>query len=393
MGSVEAYRAEHAFSEIVAAIYRAAGSPTLWRRVLEDLTRSFGAFGAQLNVFDPTKGALTLSISHGCEWLTPARLRRFLELSPTDPRMPYALAHPGMPNHCRQAATESVLYASQIYKEILGPGDCEYSMVVQFPVGSVSVFIGVLRHRAQGAYTHDDVGRFSLFVPHIRRSVGLGLSLSQLDYSNHVASEAFEALSVGVALVTADLRILYRNSIAERLLARLPGAVGTLSLPAATHERIVEIVGVASDIVATGGSYTAVPPIEILCSTGRPIRIRVSGIDEDRARPLLGTIDQNCALLVIEEGDSEPETKEERLERMFGLTAAEIRVAKSVAEGRNPKVVAREIGVSPETVRSQLKAVFRKTRTESQTELVQLLGNLPVWPELPPPKLDENPHL
>lgn len=390
MQAVETYSAERNFSAVVASIYRAAGSPTLWRPVLEHLTGEFGAFGAQINVYDPVKGAVMLSISYGCEWLTPARLRRYLELAPTDPRVPYAMAHPGMPNHCRQAVSEAVLHASQMYKEILGPGDCEYSMVAQTPVGDKAFFIGVLRHRDQKAYTHEDVGRFSLFMPHIRRSVGLGLTLSQLDYSQQVASAAFEALPVGVALVSADLRVLYANGRAKGLIARVSERPDILAIPQA-HSRIAASVGAAAEAVANGQPSAAIAPLDLLCRAGRPLRIHVTGIDDERARPLLGTLDRNCAMVVLEEGDAVVETLEERLERMFGLTAAEIRTAKGVADGLNPKVLAREIGgISPETIRTQLKVVFRKTHTASQAELAQLLGNLPVWPSMPPPMLEEN---
>jgi len=385
--ALEAYSGERRFSEVVSAIYHASGSPTLWRPVLEHMTREFGAFGAQLNVFDPADGSVKLSISHGCEWLTPARLRRFSELSPTDPRLPYALAHTGMPMHCRQAVDDQVLHASQLYPEILGPGDCEYAMAAHVVLHQKIVFFGVLRRRAQGVYTHEDVGRFSLFMPHIRRAIGLGLSLSQLDYSRQVAFEAFEALPYGLALVSKDLRVLYSNAIATKILAQISERANVLSLEAPMHARIEALVTKAADAADMGGSSSPTAAFDIVCSAGRSIRVRVTGIDNAHAQPLLGSLDRNCALVHFEENDSIIETDGERLERMYGLTAAEIRVANGVAEGGNPKILARTMDVSPETIRSQLKAVFRKTRTASQAELVKLLDNLPVWPSSPPPRL------
>lgn len=387
MSTFDTYASEKSFSDIVSMIYAAAGSPTRWRPVLENMTREFGGFGAQLNVFDPQKMAVVLSISHGCEWLTPARLRRYQELSATDPRVAYSMAHPGMPSHCRQAVSDEDLYASDIYKEILGPGDCEYAITLNTTIDGMMFYAGVLRHRAQRQFTHADVGRFSLFTPHIRRSIGLGLQLSQLDYSQQIASEAFAELKVGIALVSTNLDVLYANGAARDLLSRLGQPSEVQVLAEVLRPSLVATVVEAADAVAIGDGAPAVAPIDILGADGKRIRIRIAGIDDERARSLLGSLDRNCALLILEDANSDPETREERLARMFGLTAAEIRVAAGIADGRNPKILAREMDVSPETVRSQLKAVFRKTRTSSQTELVQLLGDLPIWPSLPPPNV------
>jgi DNA-binding CsgD family transcriptional regulator len=61
------------------------------------------------------------------------------------------------------------------------------------------------------------------------------------------------------------------------------------------------------------------------------------------------------------------------LRQEFGLTAAEAAVAKEILNGRGLKVAARSLGVSPTTVRTHLTAVFSKTCTQRQAELVRVL--------------------
>jgi len=61
------------------------------------------------------------------------------------------------------------------------------------------------------------------------------------------------------------------------------------------------------------------------------------------------------------------------LHGLFDLTPAEARLA----GGHNIGELAVEYGVSYETVRSQIKQVFVKTRTRSQAELVGLVTRLP----------------
>ena len=60
----------------------------------------------------------------------------------------------------------------------------------------------------------------------------------------------------------------------------------------------------------------------------------------------------------------------------FGLTVAEARLAAKLASGSGIDGAAASLGVSRETARTQLKAVFGKTNTCRQAELAALVGRL-----------------
>jgi DNA-binding CsgD family transcriptional regulator len=68
------------------------------------------------------------------------------------------------------------------------------------------------------------------------------------------------------------------------------------------------------------------------------------------------------------------------LQRMFGLTMAETRLALQMARGDVPADIARNRRLSRTTVRSQLASVFAKTQTRRQAELVTLLARVAVLP-------------
>ncbi len=61
----------------------------------------------------------------------------------------------------------------------------------------------------------------------------------------------------------------------------------------------------------------------------------------------------------------------------FDLTPAESRVAIQLAQGHTIEQIARNNGVSMATVRTQLKSLFAKTRTNRQADLVRLVNSLP----------------
>jgi DNA-binding CsgD family transcriptional regulator len=62
------------------------------------------------------------------------------------------------------------------------------------------------------------------------------------------------------------------------------------------------------------------------------------------------------------------------LQGLFDLTPAEARVARAFGEAQTMEVFAKTVGVSLETVRSQLKSVLAKTGLSRQQELVHLLA-------------------
>ena len=66
-----------------------------------------------------------------------------------------------------------------------------------------------------------------------------------------------------------------------------------------------------------------------------------------------------------------------RLARLVGLTDAEATVAAMLCVGRRAEEIAERRMVSMPTVRTQIRAVFDKTGTTRQRELVRLASRLP----------------
>jgi DNA-binding CsgD family transcriptional regulator len=64
------------------------------------------------------------------------------------------------------------------------------------------------------------------------------------------------------------------------------------------------------------------------------------------------------------------------LGRLFGLTGAEARLAALLGNGHDLASIAITLGVTRETLRSQLKAVFAKTGMRRQAELVALSARI-----------------
>jgi DNA-binding CsgD family transcriptional regulator len=80
-----------------------------------------------------------------------------------------------------------------------------------------------------------------------------------------------------------------------------------------------------------------------------------------------------CALLTLNALGPKPGPPAAILAKTFRLTPSEAKLAGVIARGASPGIAARELNISKETARNQLKSVFAKTNTHRQSELVALL--------------------
>lgn len=76
------------------------------------------------------------------------------------------------------------------------------------------------------------------------------------------------------------------------------------------------------------------------------------------------------------------------LREVFGLTASEIRVALLIGAGHDIASASQVSQIAEETVRTQLKSIFRKAGVNRQPDLVRALA----WLSPPPPIEADNPN-
>jgi DNA-binding CsgD family transcriptional regulator len=114
------------------------------------------------------------------------------------------------------------------------------------------------------------------------------------------------------------------------------------------------------------------PPVVVARREGRPIVVQVLP-----AAGLAGALGEGArAILLLTDLEAQPELPERRLMRLFGLTPAEARLAARLGSGETLEETAEALQVSLGTARNQLKAVFAKTQTSRQAELIALLWRI-----------------
>jgi DNA-binding CsgD family transcriptional regulator len=163
-----------------------------------------------------------------------------------------------------------------------------------------------------------------------------------------------------VAEVNAAAETIFDNDVkikGRRLFVRDPAAQALLNE--------------AIDHVKTSPSLGPLPtdPIIVQRQDKLPVIVRVwrfGGAAHLPAREV-------CALLTLNALGPKPGPPAAILAKTFRLTPSEAKLAGVIARGASPGIAARELKISRETARNQLKSVFAKTNTHRQSELVALL--------------------
>lgn len=115
-----------------------------------------------------------------------------------------------------------------------------------------------------------------------------------------------------------------------------------------------------------------VTPMIVRRTAKQPLVIRVLPVAGPARTPFLGA----RVLLLLSDLQRRLQPPASILSHIFGLTPAEARLASVMAAGISIERAADQLGLSRATVRNQLKAVFAKTATHRQSELVALLCRL-----------------
>ena len=180
----------------------------------------------------------------------------------------------------------------------------------------------------------------------------LQLGIAVLDAAGSVLFANAHALelfgSADVVTKTAGERLRFADGEVERRFRRTLAQIGS---GGAAVENADEIFVLQRPRSAQMPLAVAVCGMVVEPSAGRP-RVLVTFAD---AADALST------------------TSVRRLAEFFGLTPAEQRLTQYLAAGGRLSDAAREFGLSPHTVRNQLRAVFEKSGVQRQTELTRLV--------------------
>ena len=255
-----------------------------------------------------------------------------------------------------------------VFTEFLRPRGLGWgaATAVQVPNGDTLVF-DVERRIETGPVDQATVARLDGLRPHLARA---GLLSARLAFERaHAAVIALDIVGLPAAVLGHNKRILTAN---PRLEALMPDVVLDRRQRVALTDRSADaLLAEALGRLALPGDHGGVRSFPVPSRHERapmiihllPIRLAAHDVFSNAS-----------AILVVTPVVPAEVPTAEVLQGLFDLTPAEARVARSIAGRQTVEAIAEGLGVSRETVRSQLKAVLAKTGAARQVDLAALLS-------------------
>lgn len=234
-------------------------------------------------------------------------------------------------------------------------------------------------------FGEDDRNRMRLVLPHLSRSLGVMQRLRSAELTVATTLAAIDRLSSGVLLIDGNGAVAYANRSAQRMLEDGDG----LRLRKLTHGKGLGdlIAEDASASKAIGAAISATlnrDPYDTPHFSNCVTVARTSGVASYTLQfSALGNHNEFggksgafAAIVFIADGAQEVEIDPTLLQSAYGLTHAEAKVAVSLVESSTAEQVAKALGSSPHTVRTQIKQIYAKLGVDTRARFVKLLLGL-----------------
>jgi len=232
--------------------------------------------------------------------------------------------------------------------------------------------IDIVRGPRKGRFEEDELRFCSEVQPHLVRVFRLGRKLAAERAMNDGAGERFERSALGIFILSVDGRVRHMNPSAADLTTRSVGlrvVKGRLAaVEAQADRRLQALIGLAgaNDAQSRAGGSMGAPAAE----RGLPLSVTVVPMRTER----FSVFEEPSVMVCVTDLERGLSVPAETMRELFGLTAAESRLALALFDGGDIPQVAANLGIRANTARVQLTRIFEKTGTNRQGTLMKLMA-------------------
>jgi DNA-binding CsgD family transcriptional regulator len=229
-------------------------------------------------------------------------------------------------------------------------------------------------HKSLNRIPDKALSSISELLPHLSKSVELSRTFNLLQERYQAVLTALDHVTIGLCIVKPDGQLVIANAEANRIFDDI-GSIRVSSsgrLVARKPEIEPVLAATIRKAVNTPANKTDEYDNAFHLPGDNSSPLLVEGIHLRDSSAELGE-PLNCALLTVVDLDNTRPLSTDRLCSAYALSGSEAAVCKLMAEGWTKKEMAEQRNVSPETIKSQISAVYRKTNSRNRADLVRLI--------------------
>ncbi|MFZ1773214.1 MAG: helix-turn-helix domain-containing protein [Rhizobiaceae bacterium] len=229
-----------------------------------------------------------------------------------------------------------------------------------------------------GPITESERRKAVLFLPHIAKVIGLARPLEEHFLTRAAFEEILGQSDQGIAILSPSGTLIYRNAEFDRVLET--HRVFRLSPGGVLQVRQDELARKYHDLLTDAdahGRHGARARREALVfplgGDGAAIFAEICPVDESR---LTGRLGAGCRLLTLIDSSRPVRFDLSRISKFYQLSPSEADILGLIAEGHGNQEIAERRDRSPDTIKTQIKGLMRKTNSENRMDLVHMVRNL-----------------
>ena len=375
---------------LIDAFNDAALEPGHWQTALGHLGEAIGDSGVVvISAYDPPTGAHLLeSFGYDLDYWKRVQTEHSSPETNQYIKMINA-AQPGQVLQPRTAMSIAEWLDDGIYRKFLRPDGLTDGLACPL-FHKTGGFAAVATFRSSH-YGPEHIELLQAAAPHLGHALRVHLRLHAQDRTIGAGEAALDSLRSGIVLSDAVGRIIFANRAAREILDESDGisvARGGYLLagnPKNTN-RLLALIRCAA--VSAGRSSRQASKETNQAPAASPIRLaRPSGASplELLVAPLrigmlagISSVQGPAAMILFSHSDSAIQVELAALREMYGLTAAEARLAVQLLLGKSVPAAAGAMGVSVNTAKTLLRRSFERTGTSRQTDFVAQITRGPL---------------
>jgi len=355
---------------VIAGLYEAALQPELWPGWQASAAHILGSRHGLATMLDTRSGELDMLGMHN---FNPQAVALYGEhYHKHDLWAQRLLERPMTALRSADLCSDEEFARSEIYNELGKPyndGVFHFVGTVLQVENHIGAF-GFQNPRAAGPFQKRHAEALQLLVPHLARAMRMRIRLRQAEADRATTFSVLDTVTHGIALVTREARLVHANQGAWALLGKKDGISldGKSLFAAARPGETVSLRRLIHECaLPTGGGV-----VRLTRPSGkRPFEVLVAPLG---ARGRHETSHRAVAIVFLRDPESKPRPVTALLRELYRLTPSEARLAADLLANRSLLEIAEVRRLSRETLRTQLKALFLKTGTNRQSELIGFLS-------------------
>ena len=366
-------------SQLIPEIYEATINSQHWDYVVEQFAKLTNSRFAGLYYLDKDLGISNTVAQYGC------RTNLFIDHESQFARVE-SLFDDSKENDERRETLEQLLLKdgsllNQVDKK---NADVQKKEKANYHIGRVKFInniayeaaITLLRDEEDGAWEKGEIRVIQEMVPHLRKALNIHSEFTRLRIQQDALLKGLDKLVIGIVLYDANAKIVYINPTATSIIKSHPALKlvdkELVLYDRKTNDKLREAI-LKTAAIETEDTWKQSVAIGVKhADSSVPLPMLITPINAHLLTSDLSYEGASVAVFISDPNQRQP-ISPDNLISVYGLTPSEAQVAISIVNGQSIDEIAKISCHSIHTIRSQLKATFKKLGVSRQSELIKLL--------------------